>query len=1028
MGGRNLPSERRRQQTLLRLHADVVAFATPETLAYSSRIDFPATGAIHFPYNERFHEPLFERLREQESWTYPDGTLVERPQGIVAERFDGSGQLYTHESVIPSVFGPGFLDIAKARAEREFELGYTAIMFGNVREMRVAGLDFSRWAQASFRDHLGSLSVERLTELGISDPGSFNIRQYLRDYNLTPNSSNHPAEDPVFREYLLNHHRGVKDALGELKTWLEGTYPDRSAPFFIDQPIGDSNLAEASVAETYVSEHVDLVSVEDWRTMPAEDFGFIIRHGEVKDRDVPAKDIRDYVYKLMLATAKFNKPVHCWDPFGGSYYSDIDSTTRYPMLTRLQAAEAFAMGARRDLALRDEAFSWREPDGSVPTVLQDFIDFLWAHQRFLSDTEPDNDVAVIWSLPTLLWNTIPQWGLQPTDHTHTFLGTVTLLRESQLPYDVLVFGHSNLWPDGSNLDRLSTYDAVILPAVESVSDAQLATLNEYVSTGGVLLTSGAPPGRNGWYEPRDDVSTLFEQEQAVVLASNPGKQRLDDGATDGPLIKSLEQAEVGTIRVEADDTLGVNRLSQPDASRMILHLLNYDYDPGVDAFTPKRDFEITLTDLDEAYRAARFYSPQRTTDLRLTERDDGITISVPELIGWGFVVFAPSESYYEDEGEPTEAEAAVKDAASTIQEAREEGRDSSIEYAIANEKLRAAHVALDHDADSLARQSAEEAVVCGEKAFGQPVIAFDHAHVHPETLGKNAVEIEQYRERFPEYGFEPITQWDEEILSGVDVLIVPPALAFKDQSYGFTSQELDQIEAFVANGGSIMVLGSGGMASGIDALTDRLDFRFLKQNIVDKTDKKVPAAPTNCRTELTAGMDTLDMTASTAIERLPEHGRILVRIPENSTAWIHESGDFHQRENDEESAAGLPVYTVHQYGDGLVTALGHRRFHYWGNVFDDDNPLVGNSLSVLSRHSQQSRGEVSQELTDRTSSSGQSVGNSATTHQESRDSPTSAESSQPGPAPSQPGFGAGTALASITGAALLLRWLRGRDQ
>lgn len=417
---------------------------------------------------------------------------------------------------------------------------------------------------------------------------------------------------------------------------------------------------------------------------------------------------------------------------------------------------------------------------------------------------------------------------------------------------------------------------------------------------------------------------------------------------------------------------------------------------------------MQLTDIDDTFEFARYYSPQLIADLTVTEREGHHEVEIPKLVEWGFVVFAPSESHFEDEGNPSDTEAAVEKATNSIDEAREEGRDRSIDYAIAEEKLRAAKVALDYDVHSLAKRMADEALSQGIEAFGRPVIAFDHAHVRPETLGKNVVGIEQYEERYPGYVFKAITQWGETALSDVDVLVIPPALTFENQRYGFTPQEVDQIEAFVANGGSILVLGSGGMASDIDTLTDSLDFRFLKQNIVDEEEKRVFAETTDCNNDMTSGLDTFEMTHGTAIETLPDQGKVLARIPDDSTAWV--------RGNEEKSAAGLPVFTLHEHGAGLVTALGHRSFHYWRNNFDDDHPLVENSLSMLGRHAQQSRNEDQRASTDSPSESNESATTRTTAPQET------------GTTTSQPGFGAGIALAAITIGGLLSKWLRGGEQ
>lgn len=653
-----------------------------------------------------------ERLWKDESWSYPDGSPLESPDGILAEKFDGTHHEYAR-GLIPSVFAPGFLDLITTEARGKFEQGYTGVQFGNIRAPRKSGLDFSVWAQATFREHLKALPDERLDELGIQSPGSFDIRDHLEQENLQPATSAHPAEDPVFREYLLHHHMGIKDFLFDLKKWVSETFPDRTPPFYMDQPIGDPRLSEVPVAETYLSEVVDFVSAEDFRTMPAVDLGLGRTHG----RTVPEQDIRDYIYKLLLATVRYEKPVYTWDVFGGEYYSDIEQDDELPMLLRLQTAEAYAMDGRRRLTLRDAPLTWKEEDGQVPRKLQHFIDFLWAHQRFLQDVEPDNTVGVVWSVPTLLWNTIPQWHIESNNHTHSFIGIVTLLRESQIPYDVVVFGHPDLWPDAENLDELPGYDAIVLPAVESITQAQRAALEEYLVEDGVVISSGSSPERTGTFERNVDGFDIFEQDNVIVLDSNPGKRRLGDRSQGGTLITTLNETGVEPNIEEPDTSLGINHLIQQDSSRHIIHLLNYDYDPEVDDFSRKHDIEIQLTGVDAKFEFGRYYSPQLITDLTVTRRNGRHEVTIPELVEWGFIALAPTEEHLEDHESEQKARDRISEARVRLQKAREGKSGWSVDLTIADVELQSAEIALAYDAYSLAAEVANSVIERAEPSM-----------------------------------------------------------------------------------------------------------------------------------------------------------------------------------------------------------------------------------------------------------------------------------------------------------------------
>lgn len=697
--------EKETLMAVLSLHPE--ALTSPPGIDVSLKSGLPATTQLFLFafFADDAYRPPPEQISREQSWSYPNRAPVEDAEAILGERFDGTRHEYGR-GFIPSVFAPGFFDLVTTQAAMRFDQGYTAIQFGNIRSPRKSGLDFSVWAQAAFLRHLNDLSDARLEELGIEDPDAFDIRRHLERENLTPQRTGHPAVDPVFREYLLFHHRGVKEFFAALKDWAHASYPDRAPPFHLDQPIGDPRLWECAVAETYVSELVDLVSVEDWRTMPAENFGL----RSDMNRNVPEKDIRDFVYKLALATGRNDKPVYGWDTFGGRYYDDVSSDDYFPMLLRLQAAEAYAMGCRRRFALRDAPMSWRARDGQLPAVLREFVDFLWAHQRFLRDSHPVNQVAVIWSLPTLLWNTVPQWGIRATDHTSSFHGTVTLLRESQIPYDVVVFGHPELWPDAENLEDLLTYDAVILPEVECITTAQRTALETVLADGGVLVSCGSPPDRTGTYERQPDGFELFGRAETLVLDADPGKQRLEARSQGGSLIATLNQHGVDSATITPDDTVGINNLVGADGRIQYVHLLNYDYDPEADDFRRKTALEIQLADIDDTFGFARYYSPQTIVDLAVTEREGRRMVTVPELVEWGFIAVARTEAHLEDPGSEQEARDRVSEARDRLAAARDGDQEWSVDLTIADVELRSAETALSYESYSLATESANSAI------------------------------------------------------------------------------------------------------------------------------------------------------------------------------------------------------------------------------------------------------------------------------------------------------------------------------
>lgn len=588
-------------------------------------------------------------ILERQEWKYPDGSAVEEYSGLFAEGFEGDVQGYGVQNdgiAIPSIFAPGTLDILLTDTRKAFNVGFSGMFLDSTTTPRLLGLDFSVWAQAGFQNHLSELSAEELSELGISNPAEFDIRQYIRDAGIGPKSDENPVTDPVFREYLLFNHRGLKAFLSAYKSRLREAFPNRSDDQLVlygNQYMG-GDLANTPAASIYISEEVDFVNIEDNRTKPPE-------------------IVRDFLYKLMWAAGKAKKPVlfegQIHDqPGQADSLQGLDLNREYRTLRRLQFAEAYANGVPRKIPLTswgnihiDKTIShWVQSDGSIPDTLQAFADFLWVNERHLRGVVPANQVAVVYSIPTQVFERIPQWGRETDQHTDAFRGVVKLLRESQIPYDIRIFGHDELYDDSVHLDALSDYNAVVLPGISSIADRQVRALEAVTENGGKIITTSSIPDRDESYESRD---WEFFTTDAVTNLDNPGIERIQNGEGTGELVDAV--ATQTRISAQPSDALGINLLTQSDPKSLQVHLLNYDYEVESDEIRTKTEIEIELSNPDFSIEAAEFVSPQTTERLDVKRNEASVTVTVPELHEWGFILFVPNESSLSAPGSQDEA-------------------------------------------------------------------------------------------------------------------------------------------------------------------------------------------------------------------------------------------------------------------------------------------------------------------------------------------------------------------------------------
>lgn len=726
-GWKNVSTEKVRE-TILSLHPDILAF--DQLLKYedggidlslpggsyqaqftvAEDLKLPATSGmnVHIASEEEEARSRYGPIVEESEWEFPDGTPVESPIDILGKTFEDEPHqtAYEFETLgTPSVFAPGGLELMLRATTAQLEKGYSGFFIDGVGVFRLHGLDFSRWARSAFRSHLNSLSERRLSTLEIDEPESFDIREYLQAHDLTPDDDTDPREDPVFREYLLHQHQGIDNWFDDYREHVNERFPERvengDIALYANQFTG--NLQNPQAPNIYVSDSMDVIYTE---LFPTGD---------------PAADVN---YKIMRSAGNFSKPVIAKGtlaPAHGAFPDGMDPNSSNAMFQRFQLAEAYSTGTRLQLPLtnrmgyseEDSITNWVAADGTVPDELSSFVDFLWAHRRFLTDIEPAGDVALIWSLPTQVWRRETSWQIDDQDEggiIDSFTGAARTLREAGFTYDVLTFGHPRLWDDSIQLARLKEYDTVLLAGVECLSDEQVSALRTYLDDDGTILCTSSVPDRDAMYRPRSDVAAIFDRDNATVLDEFTGRQRDSQDEPNGALLSALEESGVEPTRRKDDSNVAIHAHRQSDPDRKVIPLVNYDYDAETDSFSTKSDIRVRLPKIDSTEFTARYYSPVTIVDLEISERDGSHQVTVPELVEWGFIVVTKTP---EDLAPATTEESAldmVNAARESLERATEEYRSTSVELVIAESRLQAAEKAMSFDAYGQANAAATEVI------------------------------------------------------------------------------------------------------------------------------------------------------------------------------------------------------------------------------------------------------------------------------------------------------------------------------
>lgn len=1016
------------QRTLLRLHPDILGyqrttgfFGPPAESGlppdarnaglFAREQQLPSTigGAMHF--NVESLSDWYDSLSESNRWRYPDGSLVDSPREATFTRVSGDKQV-VHDPPFyaPTIYNPGLLELKSTIAIQALELGFSSFYIDSPTSVAGPVVDVSEWAIDAFQTHLESLDASRLSELGIESPASFDFRTYLESENLQPGEVSTPIEDPVVREYVLFHHRNVKSYYESLRGRIEEAYPNRTdenaIKFYGNQFVG-TNFRNSVAASTYLSDPFHVVTIEDNPTVPP-------------DR------IRDVVYKYGIAAGRFEKPVFVegkMQSIADSTYG-LDPTQKYPTLMSIQIAEGYAMGAVRELSLtgwgdvpNDEVVNnLVQSDGTIPPEVQTLIDFIKANQRLLDEPVPANDVAVVLSLPTLLWRVLPQWQdweEQAQTHVDSFLGAAELLRREQIPYDVIILGHEELWTDDEQLERLSSYETVVFPSIECISSQQTAAVQSAIGESTSLVVSGDTPDKTEMFDPQDEFTDSVMGSGAVTqLPEDPARKWKQTESDGDSFIDAIDGSTTRQIELSEDGNIGVNVLQDPDEQFTCIHLMNYEYNSDQDAVQEQSNIDLTVRRIQSGHEVLKWYTPNGVTPLEASSSgsEAEFTVTIPSVKTWGFLVATDTESTITSAVSESEATSKIEQARSAIEDAQSAER--TVDLTRAEIALEGAESLQEHRGYAQSAELAEAAFDEATTAYERPRVGIDQVHGQPESrLGYG--QFSDLRTRFDQYEYVSLDEWTEESLSELDVLIVPPALEFEGASAGYTQADLETVQQFVENGGSLLILARGGIAPGVNTLAKQFGFRFDGSTLASTTNVDVRSITT--ASSLNRMIPFQMVHVGTTLTKV-ESGTVLSRIPEESQAYFDTENSDANRD-----AAGSPMMAAAQFGDGIVAA--------YGQVYDFQKPIlrvnrrdvVRNILNVFTAHasnvdsamdSMTTTPEETTQPTTQTPTTTSTPSNRAST-------PMAESTSTTGP-----GFGVGAAVGAFVGAGALLRLLR----
>lgn len=288
-----------------------------------------------------------------------------------------------------------------------------------------------------------------------------------------------------------------------------------------------------------------------------------------------------------------------------------------------------------------------------------YINFAYEHPELYSLNHPSK-VAVVHSIASRKGGS----GLIDLDERNVWTensikGIIEMLLNLNIPFNIIVSGDNELFKEKISKYDLDKYDVVIMPAVFMLDDSEIEAIFDYVSNGGhvIVINKFGTHNKKGEKIKRTRIINLKNGENKIgkgtiyVISENIGEQYFYDntGRTYLPTERTLEDIPLKlfknalykyyTPEITTNAPLTVNIKRYTDNKRMVLHIVNYDYDHTKDIFNVIKSFNITVSLLGLKPEKAILYDFENNQEkeIDIFVKNGKATITVPFLYAYDIV-------------------------------------------------------------------------------------------------------------------------------------------------------------------------------------------------------------------------------------------------------------------------------------------------------------------------------------------------------------------------------------------------------
>lgn len=498
---------------------------------------------------------------------------------------------------------------------------------------------YCAWCNRRFKTYLQERFVEgELWGMGF-DPDTFDLTTHVADKRQTMTAAQ-LLEEPIIHEYIrfqyMNHLYWMVDIIDQYHQCAAKA--DMPIPaFYGNQEVLSGQCAYSVI----ISDHVDIVWSEQ-----SEMFQRPLHSG--------IQAFGTLLWKVGRAASHYKRAVSSLQ-YQGAAWTD----KKYP--TALANAEATANGGVQCQTWSASPFCGISNDGTcigepLKESHRQHAQFVSQNRGLFVDRTSVVDHALVYSATTMFWQYCYYLTtLYDTPNVGHFGAAGRLLEDRQVPYNVLMLGHRDVFDDTYDLASLGNYKTIILPYVECVSDQQADALKDWTQAGGKLVL---------WAEEnvgtRDEELAVRSTQAFDDLIASPGSGTVEiistsltnnytnevEGADD-TIAAQIADAVTPVVETSAPETVWLNVWQHGAGPMTSVQMFNNDINVGADTFTPATSFTVTLREPNGVtWTHADFYNtdydgaiPTTPTSLAITRNGDYVEVTVPQLDMFGVLAF-----------------------------------------------------------------------------------------------------------------------------------------------------------------------------------------------------------------------------------------------------------------------------------------------------------------------------------------------------------------------------------------------------